>query len=159
MKKLGVELVIILIALVAMVGCSKDKKPEVVHCQGVWSPCKGDCGAGKGKQQFVVLQAAQNGGQACEAQAGQEKSCTASVCALPDLCKSEGKAIKCEAQLGYQHKLGCVVDGDYKPVYFTDVNEAEAWANAKPEYLKIKMKDGSTKNVGPFAFGWHCDEL
>lgn len=78
---------------------------------------------------------------------------------VADLCKAEGKAIECEAQLGYQHKLGCVVAGDYKPVYFADVNAAEVWANAKPEYLKIKMKDGSTKNVGPYAFGWHCKEL
>lgn len=78
---------------------------------------------------------------------------------VPDLCKAEGKAIECEAQLGHQHKLGCVVDGDYKPVYFTDVNAAKVWAEAKPEYLKIKMKDGSVVGVGPYAFGWHCKEL
>lgn len=118
MKVLVLCLLVLLALGLNIIGCSKDKKPEVPP---------------------VVVPPV--------------------VAPVADLCKAEGKAIECEAQLGHTHKLGCVVDGDYKPIYFSDINAAEVWANAKPEYLKIKMKDGSVKAVGPYAFGYNCKEL
>lgn len=80
----------LLTGLLFFTACGKNDSPQVRHCTGVWSECKGECGEGKGKQYFVVLQQAENGGMACEALDGQEKACTASVCQFDGVFCKEG---------------------------------------------------------------------
>lgn len=125
-----------ILVLAVVIGCSsKENKPtpQAVDCKGAWSACNGECGEGKGSQLFMVTQAAQNGGAACEAQNGAPRACTASVCAPSvgkdaELCKPEGKKFHCGTNEWWH--LSCTGNEKAEQVYFESKQAVAAKADA-----------------------------